>query len=62
MHRVVFPNELRLGNTTDDAPCAEFAYGLTAVVVHVGTGPNHGARAALLALPLRLLCSQLMAW
>ena len=42
MHRVVFPNELRLGNTTDEAPGAEGRYRLFAVVVHVGSGPNHG--------------------
>ena len=43
MHRVVFPTALRLRNTTDDAPAAEALYFLFAVVVHVGSGPNHGA-------------------
>lgn len=41
-YRVVFPLELKLCNTTDDAPGSEAEYSLFAVVVHVGTGPNHG--------------------
>ncbi|KAJ7547860.1 hypothetical protein O6H91_08G106900 [Diphasiastrum complanatum] len=41
-YRVVFPLELKLCNTTDDAPNAEAEYSLFAVVVHVGSGPNHG--------------------
>jgi ubiquitin carboxyl-terminal hydrolase 12/46 len=39
---VVFPLELKLCNTTDDAPGSEAEYSLFAVVVHVGSGPNHG--------------------
>ena len=42
MYRVVFPFELKLRNTTDDCPDAEDVYHLFAVVVHVGSGPNHG--------------------
>ncbi|XP_078440047.1 ubiquitin carboxyl-terminal hydrolase 3 [Wolffia australiana] len=38
-YRVVFPMELKLSNTVDD-PDSEFS--LSAVVVHVGSGPNHG--------------------
>jgi hypothetical protein len=42
MHRVVFPMELKLSNTTDDADNADCTYELFAVVVHVGSGPHHG--------------------
>ncbi|KAG1366514.1 putative Ubiquitin carboxyl-terminal hydrolase 4, partial [Cocos nucifera] len=38
-YRVVFPMELKLNNTVDDA---DSEYSLFAVVVHVGSGPNHG--------------------
>ncbi|XP_028755180.1 ubiquitin carboxyl-terminal hydrolase 4-like isoform X1 [Neltuma alba] len=38
-YRVVFPLELKLGNTVEDA---DVEYSLFAVVVHVGSGPNHG--------------------
>lgn len=38
-YRVVFPMELKLNNTVDNADCE---YSLSAVVVHVGSGPNHG--------------------
>ncbi|GAB2219427.1 hypothetical protein Droror1_Dr00007062 [Drosera rotundifolia] len=38
-YRVVFPMELKLTNTVEDA---NSEYSLFAVVVHVGTGPNHG--------------------
>mmetsp|Transcript_9046 Transcript_9046/g.29951 ORF Transcript_9046/g.29951 Transcript_9046/m.29951 type:complete len:351 (+) Transcript_9046:255-1307(+) len=41
-YRVVFPMELKLCNTTDDAEGADDTYSLFGVVVHVGTGPNHG--------------------
>lgn len=41
-HRVVFPNELKLGNMVEGAPGQDTAYHLFAVVVHIGTGPNHG--------------------
>eukprot|EP01137_Pigoraptor_chileana_P018365 Opistho-2@77726 len=41
-HRVVFPHELRLFNTSDDAVDADRMYDLFAVVVHVGGGTNHG--------------------
>ena len=42
MHRVVFPDELKLNNMADDARGQDAGYGLFAVVVHVGSGPNHG--------------------
>jgi hypothetical protein len=44
MYRVVFPFELKLPNTTDDAAGRDALYSLFAVVVHVGSGPHHGAR------------------
>ncbi|CAI7866005.1 unnamed protein product, partial [Closterium sp. NIES-53] len=46
-YRVVFPLHLRLCNTVDDAPGAEAEYSLFAVIVHVGSGPNHGHYVAL---------------
>ncbi|CAH9084613.1 unnamed protein product [Cuscuta europaea] len=39
-YRVVFPLELKLSNTTVEDADAE--YSLFGVVVHVGSGPNHG--------------------
>lgn len=44
MYRVVFPFELKLPNTTDDADGQDALYSLFAVVVHVGSGPHHGER------------------
>ncbi|KAM7513612.1 hypothetical protein LguiA_003195 [Lonicera macranthoides] len=38
-YRVVFPLELKLSNTVEDV---DPEYSLFAVVVHVGSGPNHG--------------------
>ncbi|KAH0452941.1 hypothetical protein IEQ34_017265 [Dendrobium chrysotoxum] len=38
-YRVVFPLELKLSNTLENA---DAEYSLFAVVVHVGSGPNHG--------------------
>ncbi|KAG4920130.1 hypothetical protein AAZX31_18G016400 [Glycine max] len=38
-YRVVFPLELKLSDTAEDA---DIEYSLFAVVVHVGSGPNHG--------------------
>ncbi|KAL7753916.1 hypothetical protein RI367_000848 [Sorochytrium milnesiophthora] len=42
MHRVVFPMELRLFNTSDDAENPDREYCLFAVVVHIGSTINHG--------------------
>lgn len=42
MYRVVFPFELKLRNTTDDCLQADHEFALFGVVVHVGSGPNHG--------------------
>jgi ubiquitin carboxyl-terminal hydrolase 12/46 len=41
-HRVVFPLELRLFNTSDDAENPDRMYDLVAVVIHCGSGPNRG--------------------
>ncbi|GAA95799.1 uncharacterized protein L969DRAFT_49782 [Mixia osmundae IAM 14324] len=41
-YRVVFPLELRLFNTADDAKDADRLYELFAIVVHIGIGPHHG--------------------
>lgn len=42
MDRVVFPMELKLCNTTDDAPSSDDMYNLVAIVVHSGSSMNHG--------------------
>ncbi|KAK9845683.1 hypothetical protein WJX84_010743, partial [Apatococcus fuscideae] len=42
MYRVVFPFEIKLCNTVEDCPDADALYDLIGVVVHVGSGPNHG--------------------
>ena len=49
-HRVVFPNELKLNNTTDAAAEEEATFSLFAVVVHVGSGMNHGHYVALIKI------------
>mmetsp|Transcript_50172 Transcript_50172/g.122428 ORF Transcript_50172/g.122428 Transcript_50172/m.122428 type:complete len:370 (+) Transcript_50172:24-1133(+) len=41
-HRVVFPAELKINNTTDDSAEVDTTFSLFAVVVHVGSGMNHG--------------------
>jgi ubiquitin C-terminal hydrolase len=46
--RVVFPLELRLCNTSDDAHDPDRLYALFAVVVHVGSGLNQGHYVALI--------------
>ncbi|MEW5306345.1 MAG: hypothetical protein WDW36_008814 [Sanguina aurantia] len=42
MHRVVFPMELKIANSSEDGTAMDTAYSLFAVVVHVGSGPHHG--------------------
>ncbi|KAL5460375.1 hypothetical protein EMCRGX_G033821 [Ephydatia muelleri] len=41
-YRVVFPWELKLFNTSEEATNADKMYDLIAVVVHCGSGPNRG--------------------
>ena len=48
MYRVVFPFELKLRNVADECADADNVFHLFAVVVHVGSGLNHGARLACL--------------
>ena len=65
MYRVTFPFELRLPSDGPDEDEPELRFLLKGVVVHVGSGPNHGgpARGASRTLPqasraLRALHSQ----
>lgn len=55
MYRVVFPLELKLSNTTADAAGTDAPYNLTAVVVHVGSGPTHGGSGSAGGLIVALL-------
>ena len=41
-YRISFPHELKLTNTSDQTDNPDRLYSLFAVVVHVGSGPNHG--------------------
>eukprot|EP00908_Phaeocystis_cordata_P005534 Transcript_16033.p1 GENE.Transcript_16033~~Transcript_16033.p1 ORF type:complete len:262 (+),score=135.81 Transcript_16033:574-1359(+) len=41
-YRISFPLELKLTNTADQTDHPDRMYTLFAVVVHVGSGPNHG--------------------
>ena len=41
-YRISFPHELKLTNTSDATDNPDRLYSLFAVVVHVGSGPNHG--------------------
>ena len=41
-HRITYPEQLRLFNTTSDAEDPDMIYELYAVVVHIGAGPYHG--------------------
>ncbi|KAL3139205.1 Ubiquitin carboxyl-terminal hydrolase 4 [Trebouxia sp. C0010 RCD-2024] len=47
MYRVVFPFELKLCNTSEGCDQADCVYNLFAVVVHIGSGMNHGHYVAL---------------
>ena len=45
MYRVVFPFELKLGcAAAEGCDAADTSYSLFAVIVHVGSGLDHGAR------------------
>ncbi|KAL9141340.1 hypothetical protein ABFS82_14G096200 [Erythranthe guttata] len=52
-YRVVFPLELKLNNTVEGADCE---YSLSSVVVHVGSGPNHGHYVSIVKSHDRWLC------
>ncbi|KAL1921325.1 uncharacterized protein VTP21DRAFT_11041 [Calcarisporiella thermophila] len=47
-YRVMFPFELRLFNTSDDAEDSDRMYELFAIVVHIGSGPHHGHYVAII--------------
>ena len=47
-HKVVYPYQLRLFNTTDDAEDPDRLYELYAVVIHIGGGPYHGHYVAII--------------
>lgn len=51
--RVVFPMELRLCNTSDDADDPDKLYRLYGIIVHIGTGPHHGHYIAILRVSSR---------
>ncbi|XP_073225416.1 ubiquitin carboxyl-terminal hydrolase 4-like isoform X2 [Cicer arietinum] len=53
VYRVVFPLELRLSDTDEEA---DIEYTLFAVVVHVGSGPNHGHYVCLVKSHNHWLC------
>ncbi|KAJ3125224.1 hypothetical protein HK100_010924 [Physocladia obscura] len=46
-YRVVFPFELKLFNTSDDAEDSDRLYTLSSVIVHLGIGPHQGHYIAL---------------
>lgn len=52
-YRVVFPMELKLSSSVNDA---DAEYSLFAVVVHVGSGPNHGHYVSLVKSHNHWLC------
>lgn len=56
MHRVVFPFDLKLCNTTSDCPEVDVEYSLFAVVVHMGAHLNHGHYVALVKSKGRWIC------
>ena len=55
-YRVAFPMELKLTNTTAEAVDADRTYRLFAVIVHAGSGPNHGHYVALVRAHNQWLC------
>ncbi|KAI9203322.1 uncharacterized protein BJ171DRAFT_149908 [Polychytrium aggregatum] len=55
-HRVSFPLELRLFNMVDDVDDVSRLYSLSAVIVHLGSGPYHGHYIALVKSNSRWLC------
>lgn len=55
-HRVVFPFDLKLRNTTDTCPDTDARFSLFAVVVHMGAHMNHGHYVALIKSHDQWLC------
>lgn len=52
-YRVVFPLELRLFNTSDDAEDPDKLYELFGIIVHIGVGPHHGHYIAIVKVGMR---------
>lgn len=52
-HRVVYPYQLRMFNTTDDAEDPDRLYELYAVVVHIGANAYHGHYVSIIKTPDR---------
>lgn len=52
-YRVVFPFDLRLFNTSDDAHDPDRLYELFAIIVHIGMGPHHGHYITIVKVGLR---------
>lgn len=52
-HRVVYPYQLRMFNTTDDAADPDRMYELYAVVVHIGANAYHGHYVSIIKTPDR---------
>ena len=55
-HRIAYPLELKLPNVTEWADDPDRLYRLYAVIVHAGSGPNHGHYVALVRSHDRWLC------
>lgn len=52
-YRVVFPMQLRLFNTSDDAEDPDKLYELYGIIVHIGIGPHHGHYVAIIKVDKR---------
>jgi ubiquitin C-terminal hydrolase len=52
-YRVVFPMQLRLFNTSDDAQDPDKLYELYGIIVHIGAGPHHGHYVAIIKVGIR---------
>ena len=55
-YKVAFPFDLEIGNIAGDVPEEDRRYCLFAVIVHVGSGPNHGHYVALVRSHSHWLC------
>ena len=55
-YRIAFPIDLKLTNVCDEAVDPDRKYKLFAVIVHAGSGPNHGHYIALIRVHQQWLC------
>jgi ubiquitin carboxyl-terminal hydrolase 12/46 len=55
-YRISFPIDLKLTNVCEDTVDADRNYRLFAVIVHAGSGPNHGHYVALVRAHNQWLC------